>query len=153
MNKLDFQVGERLAEQGEYEKAFRFFQRVATDSNQNAACRADAYVWMGTLVRAEPRLGEGDECGFSFYRRALDLDPDNLWAMLGVADTFGDYVPDHQDKAAFRRAMQWLTQHWDSLDERVREDVIRIRTRNASILDANPAGEKTTVSELIPREK
>lgn len=135
MNRTDFHPGEVLMGQGEHEKAFRFFQAIATDLALDARRRADAYTWLGSLVRIDPSLGEGDECGLSFYQRAVELDSDNLGAMLGIAETFGDSIADHQDQASFRRAIAWLLEHEGALDERLRSELERIRRKHADILE------------------
>ena len=84
MKQTDFEIGEELVERGEYDSAFCFFEEIATDPNRIPTIRADAYTWMGTLVRILPSLGDGDECGLSFYKRALELHPDNVWAAKRV---------------------------------------------------------------------
>ncbi|MBI1929280.1 hypothetical protein HYR99_34175 [Candidatus Poribacteria bacterium] len=66
MKQTDFEIGEELVEHGEYDSAFCFFEAITTDPNQIPPIRADAYTWMGTLVRIMPSLGDGDECGLSF---------------------------------------------------------------------------------------
>lgn len=126
-------------EQGDHEEAFRFFQAIACDAAQDSRSRADAYVWMGTLVRIAPSLGDEDECGLSFYQRALELDPENLGAMVGIVETFGGHVPDHQDDSSFRRAMAWLLRHRDSLNEDVRGEIDRIRSKHARVLSGSPS--------------
>ena len=129
MKQTDFEIGEELVERGEYDSAFCFFEAIATDPNQTPPIRADAYTWMGTLVRIMPSLGDGDECGLSFYKRALELHPDHVWAMLGIVETFGDHFPDHQDAQAFRIAMRGLNQRLEWFDDRTRKEITQICMR------------------------
>jgi hypothetical protein len=95
---------------------------------------------MGTLVRIMPALGDGDECGLSFYKRALELHPGNVWAMLGIVETFGDRFPDHQDTAAFRTAMHGLRQRLELLDDCARKEIMQIYVRYSTDMLPNLSG-------------
>jgi len=97
-----------LVHSGQYHKAYKIARRVAEDHSAPHSVRADAFYLLGVLTEILPQFGCGDECGLSYYKRALELRPDHLWAMYGVVATFGERFPSHQDVEAVRRALDGL---------------------------------------------
>src|SRR5262245_55410862 len=121
--------GMQLFHAGAFHEAFACFQRLALDVAADRAARADAFNLMGVAVLASPDLGVGDECGLSFYRQALELDPDNLGALLNVVATCGDHIPDHQDLELLQLAISGLERRWGELDATAQASVAAKRVK------------------------
>jgi hypothetical protein len=112
-----------LISNGEYESAFHLLRQAAENTSLGSERRADAYQVMGALVQIVPQLGDGDESGLSFYKCALAIAPDHLWASIGVISTFGDLPYQHKDEAAFLAAEAVARRQWSQLDEAARTEV------------------------------
>lgn len=67
-----------------------------------------------------------DDQPLPYYKRALELSPNHLWALHGVVTTFGDHAPFHQDVAAVKHAIQQLKPRFDELGESAAEEVLRM---------------------------
>lgn len=113
---------------GAYDEAFALLNVVVRNPNYTDDMKAEAYHLLGTLTQIDPAFGEGDECGLSYYLRALQLNPRHLWAAYGVVSTFGPQIPDHQDTNAFKNAMSAVSLRLDELDVRAR-DIVADRYR------------------------
>jgi|GEM_PF-6163667 len=112
-----------LIAKGAYREAFALLKSVVRNPNCNDCVKADAYHLLGALTQIDPTFGDGDECGLSYYQRAIQLNSHHLWAAYGVISTFGPQVPDHQDAGAFEAAMSTVSLRINELDTRAQNTV------------------------------
>jgi hypothetical protein len=115
------EMATKLALSGDFGKAFEMLKWYAKQETTARWDKAVAFQGMGGLVQCDPSLGDGDECGLSYYKRALAHDPENLWALHGVVTTLGRNVPDHQDLEAVRSALDKLLPRLNELPESAQE--------------------------------
>lgn len=118
MSRTTVQNAEERILAGSYDEAASILRSII-DSNVASEVKADALVWLGTLSRMWPAVSPTDQSGHSSYVQALALVPDHLWAMVGVIDSFGEHVPDHQDAVLVRQLIPKLRQRASELDESV----------------------------------
>ena len=112
-----------LMQANEFPEAFAICRSVAYDTNATTNDRADAFQMLGTIVQCTPTLGDTDECGLSYFKRALEIDPEHLWACLGIVTTFGKNFPDHQDVAAVKSALEKLLLRIDDVPASSRKTI------------------------------
>lgn len=100
------------------EAAFDLYRKIATDTSKDARLRAHAYASMGELVAPCPWLGVGeDQSGYTYFIRAIELDPECGEAWSGLVTRYGDQMPYHQDQGRFLEALGKLLQVRDALPE------------------------------------
>lgn len=110
---------ESLMAQGQFVEARDLLLQI-TRSKTSGDVLADAYHMLGTIVQVLPQFGDGDECGLSYFKRSLDIDPSHVWANVGVLSTFGKRFPDHHDVEAVKNAIVALDDRYNALPDDVR---------------------------------
>lgn len=72
-----------------YDESFKSFKSIAQNLELPNSIRSQAYNFLGVIVSAvAPHLGEGDESGTSFYIKAIELDSDNIDALLNIISSY-----------------------------------------------------------------
>lgn len=92
------------------------FQALANDLSLSREDRADCYQMLGVIVEIDPSRGRGDDVGLFYYRKALELVPDHLWASYAIATTYGSSGARHEDFSIFQTAMKNLERRKAELD-------------------------------------
>jgi hypothetical protein len=114
-----------LFENGEYELAYESFKSMAENILENVEVRSDAYAMLGMIIFNIIDVEDG-QAGLVYFRRALELKPDNIGALYNVVQTF--YPPHHtyhNDKAFFMEAFNKLTGDLrDKVTERLMSEVL-----------------------------
>ena len=103
-----------LIEQGAYDQSVHLLKQIVADPKCANDAKADALQMLGAMTQVDP-TAVGDDCALPYYKRALELCPNHLWALHGIVATFGDHFPDHQDVAAVKHALEQLKPRLDEL--------------------------------------
>ena len=123
--ETELDISQGLIESGNFAEAFRKLKKLVLDDKLSTADRATAYQMLGSLVLVCPSLGDEDECGLSYYKQALEFDPNNLWAHYGIVSTLGVHFPDHQDVRSARRSLATIQARIDELPDSAHEIIVK----------------------------
>ena len=105
-----FEKGEELYYSGNYEESFAIFKAILNDAETTSVERSDALNMLGVLLDSDPNLILDSEFQQSvkFFKRAIELNPDNLGALLNVIEGFGNSFNQHRDLELFKLAYDKL---------------------------------------------
>lgn len=109
---------------GSFDEAHALLSQIVSDRETCPQVKADAYVWLGTLARIHPASSPDDESGLTHYLKALECNPNEVWAMIGIIESFGAHFPDHQKVALVREFAPRVLQLDGELSETVRASII-----------------------------
>ena len=142
----DLDVADALVREFRVAEAWPILESIVADNSLSPEIRSDAYQLLGCIVEIDPSYGDGDECGLSFYRQAVELVPNHLWANYAIVSNYGDAIPQHQDRSAFMKALKALNGRESEL---LPQDVEIIERQSAKYCAADWANLKDENDEKV----
>ena len=108
------------------DKAYKLFLEVAENVNLSDIIRSDAYRAAGEVIYIyAPYLGKAD-AGYSLFKKAMELDKDNLQAKIYICDLFFD--PEGQfevkEKEFLENMMYLLNSNIGTIDDKYDKEEI-----------------------------
>jgi hypothetical protein len=125
---MNFNIGEQYFESRQYDFAFDIFRKIANDETADKVLRANSFNLMGVIISGfAPHLDKEDESGLKYFKKAIELDPDHIGALLNIVDTFGKLPSMHSDHLAFHLAYKKLVK--DLMHQITANDRERLRRK------------------------
>ena len=115
-----------LLDEHKFEEAFKAFEEIALDESKSKVERADAFHMLGLTVSCFAPYLDEDESGLKFFKKAVELDPDNFSALVHIAEGFGPLPCDHQDINSFKMAADKLLSQKESKERLSKRQINRI---------------------------
>jgi len=113
MKDMTYESAMANLENGQYKKAFETFKVLAEMIATPKEIRADCFNMMGAIINAfDPYIdADSDESGLTYFRKAIDLQPNHVGALLNIVENFDpkrSFPSLHNDSDAFQLAARRL---------------------------------------------
>ncbi|WP_347067852.1 hypothetical protein [Flavobacterium sp. WV_118_3] len=108
MNTNMFNEAEDLFTKGNFITSFNLFKSLTESSEFTDLEKAEAFNMMGVIILFDPLIDIEDETGLKYFKKALELDDENVGALLNVVENFGLSVNNHKDTVFFNFALSQL---------------------------------------------
>ncbi|WP_154656445.1 hypothetical protein [Flavobacterium suncheonense] len=103
-----FDKAEDFFDKGDFLASFNHFKSITENDKFDNLEKADAFNMMGVIILFDPMIDIEDETGLKYFRKALELDDENVGALLNVIENFGLSVNNHKDVILFDFAIGQL---------------------------------------------
>ena len=105
------------------------FNKIIKDDSVSSVIKSKAYCGIGDVIAfLEPELH--DDCGYEYYKKALEYDEDNLDARVGICVIFDQYpAPKYNviTEEEYLEHLQILINKFDKItDENKRSNIIQL---------------------------
>ena len=105
----DLKKAKILFFQNKYDESFELFNIIALDKSIDKIERSNSFNMLGVIIIGPcPYLDPEDETGLKYFKKALELDPENLGALFNVTATFGTSPNMHRNSKLFMFAYNKL---------------------------------------------
>ena len=132
---MEFKNAEDLFDNGQYKLAFEKFKQIAENNIFALSVRADSYNMMGAIINGfAPYLDKEDENGLKYFLKAIDLDENNIGALLNIVNTFGEDPSMHKNREVFEKAYNRF--ETDLSDKISTDELIRMKSKYDSPLSS-----------------
>jgi hypothetical protein len=103
---------------GDYQNAFECYQSISENTDNNKAIRSEAFNMMGAILNIN--YGYSDYSDYSFFKRAIELDPHNIDAHFNIIMSYGEGYNFHSDAEGFISSYRYL-ESLGKIDEELRK--------------------------------
>lgn len=112
MMNCSFEKGEELYYNGNYKESFEVFKAILNDSKITLIKKSDVFNMLGVLLSIEPSLSINNEFkeSLSYFKKAIELNPNNLGALLNIVEGFGKSFDQHENIKLFKLVYDKLTE-------------------------------------------
>lgn len=106
---MNYTVAKQYFENYNYRDAFSCFKQIAEDDKNALVVRANALNMMGVIVSGfSPDLDIEDVSGFKYFQKAIELDSNNIGALLNIIESHEDLPSDNKQQLTYIMACKRL---------------------------------------------
>lgn len=106
---MNYTIAKEHFDNHRYSEAFFIFKNIAEDQKNSLILRANALNMMGVIINGfSPDLDPEDKFGFKYFEMAVQLDPDNIGALLNIVEYYEDLPSPNSQLLTFKTACERL---------------------------------------------